>query len=70
MDEEKTKMVTEVYRLTLTHYIDDGENRHRLEEPLVVQMIYDRRFMPQPICLNGMLDMMKDEVMRRAGEQG
>lgn len=69
MNEEKTKTPTEVYRLSLTHYIDDGENLYRLEEPLVVQMIYDRRFMPQPICLNRMLDMMRDEVMRRAGEQ-
>lgn len=68
MNEEKTKIPTEVYRLSLEHFIDDGDNRHRLEEPLVVQMVYDRRFTPQPICLNRMLDTMRDEVMRRAGE--
>ena len=69
MDEEKTKIPIEGYRLSLIHYIDDGENRHMLEEPLVIQMIYNRQFMPQPICINRMLDMMRDEVMRRVGEQ-
>ena len=61
--------MNEVYKLTLNHYMDDGENRVSLDEPLVVQMIVDRRYTPVPICLNNMMDMMRDEMLRRAGEQ-
>ena len=70
MTEENEKFPAEVYRLTLDHYFDDGESHQRLEEPLVVQMIWDRRFVPQAICLNRMIDMMRSEVLKRAGEQG
>lgn len=68
VSEEKTNSLTEVYRLSLTHYIDDGENMYRLEEPLIVQMIFGKPFMPQAICLNHMIDMMKAELLRRAGD--
>lgn len=63
-------MTNEVYRLMLEHFIDDDGERTRLEKPLVVQMIYDRRYTPPAICLNHMLDKMRDEVMRRATEAG
>ena len=59
-------MTGEVYRLALEHFICHGEDRHRLEEPLVVQMFVDRQYAPAAICLNRMLDMMRDEVLKRA----
>lgn len=58
-----------VYSLRLDHYMDIEGEHCKLEEPLVVQMIYDRRYMPQPVCINRMIDMMRDEVLKRAGEQ-
>lgn len=61
-------MPEEVYRLTLEHFICYGKDRHRLEEPLVVQMIVDRQYAPTAICLNRMLDMMSNEVLKRATE--
>ena len=62
--------MNEVYALRLDHYvIDEKMNRYRLEEPMVVQMTLDRRTgITTPYCLNRMLDMMKDEVMKRVGE--
>ena len=61
-------MTTEVYRLTLDHFIDDGESRTRLDQPIVVQMFYDRSYAPPAICINNMLEKMRDEVLRRATE--
>lgn len=61
-------MTIEVYRLMLEHFIDDDGKRTRLEEPLVVQMACDRRYLPVPICINNMLEMMHDEIMRRVTE--
>lgn len=62
--------MNEVYALRLDHYVIDKKmNRYRLEEPMVVQMTLDRRTgITTPYCLNRMLDMMKDEVMKRVGE--
>ena len=56
-------MTNEIYRLTLEHYIDDGENRHRIDEPIVVQMVHVTE-VPVPICLNHMLYMMRRELLR------
>lgn len=61
-------MTNEIYRLTLSHYIESEEDRIMVDEPLVVQMIFDRTYVPTPVCLNQMLDRMRDEVLRRAGE--
>lgn len=61
-------MVNEIYRLTLSHYIESEEDRIRIDEPLVVQMIFDRTYAPTPVYLNQMLDRMRDEVLRRAGD--
>ena len=61
-------MSKEVYRLTLEHIIYFGGDMSRLEEPLVVQMVVDRQYAPTAICLNRMLDMMRDEVLKRATE--
>ena len=59
----------EIYKLTLEHYIDYTEERINIEEPLVVQMIIDRTYAPTPICLNAMLDRMKDEMLKRVGRE-
>lgn len=61
-------MTNEVYRLTLDHFIDYGGERIRLEEPLVVQMICDSSYAPSAICLNSMIESMRDEVLKRATE--
>ena len=61
-------MTNEVYRLTLDHFIDYGGERIRLEDPLVVQMIYDRGQAPSAVCLNSMIERMRDEVLKRAME--
>lgn len=57
----------EVYELRLDHYIDDQGDRHPLDEPLVVRMVYDRRYAPSPICINSMIDKMRDEMLKRVG---
>ena len=62
---QKGEPMNEIYRLRLDHYIDDGEKRHQIEEPLVIQMIVDRTYMPVPVCLNNMLDKMREELLNR-----
>jgi len=57
-------MTNEIYRLTLEHYIDDGENRYRIDEPKVVQMIHVTEI-PVPVCLNRMLDKMREKLLRK-----
>lgn len=64
--EQKGKCPYEVYRLTLTHYIDADGTKIQIEEPLVVAMAYDRRYGNVPIILNRMIDMMRGEMLRRA----
>lgn len=67
----KGNRMDEIYRLRLDHFLMmDVENKeyHRLEEPLVVQVVIDRSYMPKAVCLNNMMDMMKAELLRRAGE--
>ena len=59
--------IYEIYALRLDHYIEDQGDRHSLGEPLVVQMAYDRRYVPLPICINSMIDMMRDEMLKRVG---
>lgn len=57
--------MNEIYRLRLDHFSYDGEKRHQIEEPLVIQMIVDRTYMPVPFCLNYMLDKMREELLNR-----
>ncbi len=61
-------MTNEIYCLTLEHFICYDKDRHRLEEPLVVQMIADRQYAPTAICLNRMLDIMREELLRRSAK--
>ena len=60
-------MTNEIYRLTLEHYIGDGEKQYRIYEPIVVKMIHVTEI-PVPVCLNRMLDMMRGELLRKEGE--
>lgn len=55
----------EIYRLTLEHYINGEEERINIEEPIVVKMVFDRHYVPSPVCLNRMLDIMRDEMLKR-----
>lgn len=57
--------MAEMYRLILDHYIETEGERCRLEDPLVVQMI---AVAPEPVCLNRMMDMLKAEILKRAGD--
>ena len=57
--------MNEIYRLRLDHYIDDGEKHYQVDEPLVIQMIIDRTYMQVPVCLNNMLDKMREEFLNR-----
>jgi hypothetical protein len=57
--------MNEIYRLRLDHYVNDGEKRHQIEEPLVIEMIVDCTYMSLPICLNNMLDKMRKELLNR-----
>lgn len=57
----------EVYSLTLTHYIQDDNGRHNIEEPLVMRTYVDRSNMIFPICVNEivekMMQMMRDKLL-------
>ena len=55
----------EIYSLRLDHYIQDKSGRHAIDEPLVVRMVYDRSYTPMSICINGMLEKMRKEVLSR-----
>lgn len=59
----------EIYALRLDHYIEDQDGRHLLDEPLVVKMVYDRRYMPLSICINNMIDKMREEMLTRVGDE-
>ena len=62
--------IYEIYALRLDHYILDQDGRHSLDEPIVVQMAYDRKYMPLPICINSMIDKMREEMLTRVGGEG
>ena len=61
-------MMNEIYRLTLEHFICHDKDKHQLDEPLVVQMVIDKQYAPTAICLNRMLDRMREELLRIGGE--
>ena len=62
---QKGKQMHEIYRLRLDHYMAYDEDRYQIEEPLVVQIAFDRRFDQTPYCLNRLLDLMRSEVLKR-----
>lgn len=67
------KMEFEEYRLVLTHtYVNEDGERMALEDPVeVVQLfssIENRRILPVSICINDMMDRMKEYILRKVGE--
>lgn len=70
MESEKAEYLKpyEIYKLTLEHYINVEEKRINIEEPIVVKMIFDRHDVPNAVCLNRMLDMMREKLLKMEGE--
>lgn len=72
MQEELKPCPFEVYSLTLTHYIQDDNGRHHIDEPLVVRTCVDRSNMVFPVCVNEivyrMMQMMREKVLSKDGE--
>ena len=70
MGEMAVERMVEAYRLTLTHYAVDkatGE-RFRLDDPIVIEQVFDRGYGGSPIILNQMLDEMKSYVLAKMNE--
>ena len=66
IDIERNGMIKEVYRLALTHYaVDDDFTKTPLDEPIVIEQIFDRRFGGSPIILNRMLDEMRVMLLEK-----
>lgn len=64
-------MMFEAYKLVLTHYAVDEKTgeRIRLDYPISVEQVYDRRNgCGSPIMLNRMLDEMKHYVLAKMDE--
>lgn len=60
-------MTQEVYKITLTHYIQDEKGeKFEIEEPIICQHIVERTFCGHGIILNQMLDRVKAYVLERA----
>ncbi len=60
--------MVEEYRLVLTHYAVDkttGE-RIKLDDPLCIEQVFDRRYCGSPILLNRMFDELKTYALARA----
>jgi hypothetical protein len=60
-------MRQEVYRIVVTHYIEDDKgNKTKLEEPIVCQHICINNIGNPVILLNDMLDKIKNFVLEKA----
>lgn len=59
--------MSEEYRLVLTHYAVNEVTleRFRLDEPICVAQVFDRRYGGTPIILNRMFDEMKAFVLKK-----
>ena len=57
----------ERYRIVLTHYIVDSDTGKRitLDDPVVIEQVFDRSYGSSPIILNRMLDEMKKYVLNK-----
>jgi len=63
-------MMYEAYRLTLTHYLvvpESGE-KIKLDDPVVVEQAFERRYAGSPIVLNRIFDEMKSYVLAKMDE--
>ena len=62
-------MGQEVYKIVLTHYFQDDEgNKVQLDEPIVIQNIYDRMFGNSTVLINEMFEKLKDFTLRKMME--
>ena len=60
-------MVREVYKITVTHYLEDEDGeRFEVEEPIICKHIWDRRYGGSGIVLNQMFDETKAYALERA----
>ena len=61
--------MVEVYRLTLSHYAIDEESgeKFKIDDPVVVQQVFDYRYGGVTIVLNHMLEQMKSLVLNQVG---
>lgn len=57
----------ERYRIVLTHYIVDSDTGKKitLDEPVIIEQVFDRSYGSSPIILNRMLDEMKKYVLNK-----
>lgn len=62
---DEKPVISEVYQLTLEHYMNIEGSKHKLDDPIIVQTIMDRDHGPTTLCLNRMMDMMRDMLLRR-----
>ena len=60
-------MVQEVYKIIVTHYMqDENGEKYELEEPIACQYICDRAYGGSGVILNRMFDETKAFALRRA----
>ena len=64
-------MAYEEYRLVFTHtYVDEDGERTALEDPIKVVHVFhtgdNRTILPVAVCLNDMLERMKDYILRES----
>lgn len=67
------KMAYEEYRLVLTHtYVDGDGERTALEDPVEVVHVFpadgNRMLLPVSVCINDMMDRMKDYILQKISE--
>lgn len=63
MDEKK--IAFETYTLVLKHSLWDGEEEHKLEEPIVVKHMAQLSIENPTYMINEMMDRMKHELLCR-----
>ena len=62
----------EEYKLVLTHYavnMTTGEHI-KLDEPLCIEQVFDRRYVGSPILLNRMFDELKAYALAKLERSG
>ena len=66
-DKKKQTPMYEAFRLKLEHFMTDGKDEFLLEEPLCVQVYFDRENSVSAYALNEVLDRLCREAYKRAG---
>lgn len=63
-------MITERYRLILTHeYVDDDGEAHKIEDPICTNyaIIRDEHTPPTPVIINEMLERLRHFMLNNIG---